>query len=113
MKIQVMTNIIILPKFRNAAGFKKAGCSGKWSDDCREISRLASEFRKNEVPFRVVLIDGAEYVDFLSENGENDSTANRKAFAMECLKNRKYKMSPEALDARRKGGCSKKKKDNA
>lgn len=99
----------ILAKFRNAAGFKKAGCSGKWCDDCRAVSRLAAELREQEIPFRVVLIDGAEYADFLEKNGEKDSTANRKAFAMERLKNRKYKMSPEALDARRKGGRSRKK----
>lgn len=92
----------ILPKFRNAAGFKKAGAAGKWSDDCRAVSRLASELREQEIPFRVVLIDGAKYADFLEKNGEKDSTANRKAFAVERLKNRKYKMSPAALAVRRK-----------
>ncbi len=100
---------IILPKFRSAEGFKKAGCAGKWIDDCRAVSRLAAELREQEIPVRVVLINGAEYADFLSKNGEKDSSANRKAFAMERLKNRKYKMSPEALDARRKGGRPRKK----
>lgn len=46
---------------------------------------------------------------FFEKNGGKDSSANRKAFAMERLKNRKYKMSPEALDARRKGGRPRKK----
>lgn len=99
-----MNNTIILPKFRNAAGFKKAGCSGKWSDDCREVSRLAAELRENEIPVRVVLIDGTKYVEFLKKSGKEDSTASRKAFAVERLKNRKYKMSPAALTARRKSG---------
>lgn len=99
----------ILPKFRNAAGFKKAGCSGKWSDDCRVVSRLAAELREQEIPVRVVLIDGAKYAEFLKKSGKEDSTANRKAFAVERLKNRKYKMSPEALAARRKGGRPRKK----
>ena len=100
---------IILPKFRSAEGFKKAGCAGKWIDDCRAVSRLAAELREQGIPVRVVLINGAEYTDFLKKNGGKDSSANRKAFAMERLKNRKYKMSPEALDARRKGGRPRKK----
>lgn len=97
-------NAAILAKFRNASGFRAAGCSGKWIDDCRAVSRLAAELRENEIPVRVVLIDGAKYADFLKKNREKDSTANRKAFAMERLNNRRYKMSPAALAARRKSG---------
>ena len=58
---------IILPKFRSAEGFKKAGCAGKWIDDCRAVSRLAAELREQGIPVRVVLINGAEYTDFLKK----------------------------------------------
>lgn len=92
----------ILAKFRNASGFHAAGCSGKWIDDCRAVSRLAAELRKQGLPIKIVQIDGHKYAEFLVAASVSDSSEMRRKFAEQKIANRGYTMSAAALAVRRK-----------
>lgn len=93
---------VILPKFQNASGFRAAGCSGKWIDDCRAVSQLTSELRKQGFSVKIVQIDGHKYAEFLAAEFVSDSSEMRRKFAEQKLANRRYTMSVAALAVRHK-----------
>lgn len=64
--------------------------AGNWSNDCRAVSRLATELRKQEVLVKVVLIDGSDYAEFLERKRIPDTPTAHKKFAVKRLNSRSY-----------------------